>query len=339
MKKHLIVSSTKDMNEQDWLRFRKRGLGASEVGKIMGLSEYGSSVEVFYEKIGEGLDYRLENIAMFMGKYDEDKVADLWTYWEGTEESMIRNYREKRRVRTMRRINAYVQNPKWPWLFVSLDRIINASTSGRGVEGALELKTINGWNADKWISGIPPEYIAQHQTQIGVCEMIFGELAILKDGRYFEVFPFDFMPHIFENIVETTHEFWQRVEKARSILTQRYEAEKSFNMRAVEELTAQLHEIEPEPDASRGFEQFLKEKYTIGRAGEREGTILELEAAREHKKLKEQIKTIEAGIREKENYLKNQMKEIESLTFGADGRLNWRNNKLGIRVFDNRVKI
>lgn len=339
MKSHLIVSSTKDMSEADWLRFRKRGIGASETGKIMGLSEYGSSVEVFYGKIGEGLDYSIENIAMFMGKYDEDKVADLWTYWEGTEESMIRNYRMKKRARTMRRINAYVQNPKWPWLFVSLDRIMNASTSERGEEGTLELKTINGWNADKWVAGIPPEYIIQLQTQMGVCEMTHGELAILKDGRNLEVFPFEFMPHIFENIVETTHEFWQRVEKARSILTQRYEAEKSFNMRAVEDLTAQLHEIEPEPDASRGFEQFLKDKYTIGRAGEREGTILELEAAREHKQLKEQIKTIEAGIREKENYLKNQMKEIESLTFGADGRLNWRNNKLGIRVFDNRVKI
>ncbi len=339
MKQDLIISSTKEMSEQDWLRFRKRGLGASEVGKVMGLSEYGSSVEVFYEKIGEGLDYRLENIAMFMGKYDEDKVADLWTYWEGTEESMIRNYRAGRRARTMRRINAYVQNPKWPWLFVSLDRIMNASTSERGEEGALELKTINGWNADKWISGIPPEYIAQHQTQIGVCEMTHGELAILKDGRNFEVFPFDFMPNIFENIVDTTHDFWQRVEKARSILTRRYEAEKSFNMRAVEELTAELHEIEPEPDASRGFEQFLKEKYTTGTAGEREGNILELEAAQEHKRLKEQVKEIEVSIREKENYLKNQMKETECLNFGKDGRLNWRNNKLGIRVFDNRVKI
>lgn len=339
MKSDLILSSTKDMSNEDWLRFRKRGIGASEVGKIMGLSEYGSSIEMFYEKTGEGLEYKIENIAMFMGKYDEDKVADLWTYWEGTEESMIRNYQARRRVRTMRRINAYVQNPKWPWIFVSLDRIMNASTSERGEEGALELKTINGWNADKWVSGIPPEYLVQLQTQMGVCEFTHGELAILKDGRNFEVFPFEFMPHVFENIVESTHEFWQRVERGRMLLTQRYEAQKNFNMRQVEELTAEFHELEPNSDGSRGFEDFLKEKYQIGKSGEREGTILELEAARDHKQLKQRIKEIEAGIREKENYLKNQMKETECLTFGADGRVNWRNNKLGVRVFDNRIKI
>src|SRR5699024_10970679 len=159
MKSHIILTSTKDMSHQDWLGFRKRGLGASETGKVMGLSEYSSSIEVFNEKTAQGLDYQVENIAMFMGKYDEDKVADLWTYWEGTEESLIRNYSLGKRVRKMRRINAYAQNPKYPWLFVSLDRIINKGSSPNGEEAALELKTINGWNADKWIAGIPPEYL------------------------------------------------------------------------------------------------------------------------------------------------------------------------------------
>lgn len=327
------------MGNDDWLRFRKRGIGASETGKILGLSEYGSAIEVFHEKTGEGVNYSLENIAMFMGKYDEDKVADLWTYWDGTIEGMMQNYRLGKRVRTMRKINAYAQNPRWPWLFVSLDRIMNKSTSARGEEGALELKTINGWNADKFISGIPPEYMIQLQTQMGVCEFTHGELAILKDGRIFEVYPFEFMPHVFENIVETTHELWKRIERARIVLTQRYEAQLSFNMRAVEQLTGEFHDLEPSTDSSRGLEEFLKEKYTTGKAGEREGTIIELEAARDHKTIKQQIKDLEISVREKENYLKNQMRETEVLNFGLDGRLNWKNNKNGIRTFDNRVKI
>src|SRR5690606_6026963 len=98
-------------------------------------------------------------------------------------------------------------------------------------------------------------------------------------------------------------------------------------------------ELEPAADGSRGFEDFLKEKYTIGKAGEREGTIIEVEAAREHKKYKRQVKELEAIIRERENYLKNQMKDTEVLSFGLDGRINWKNNKNGVRNFDNRVKI
>lgn len=325
------------MSNEDWLRFRKRGIGASEVGTIMGLNQYTSSMELFYEKIGEGIQYKMENIAMFMGKEKEAFIANLWQYWEGTEDSMIRNYREGKKVRRMQRVNAYIQNPKYPWLFVSLDRKINRGSAGE--EGALEIKTIGGYEADKWVSGIPPSHIVQVQTQCLVCEFNFGELAVLRDGRNFDVYPFDYMPGIGENILEKTKDFWNRVENARRILTQRFEAQKNFNMRAVEELTEELHTYEPEPDGSEAYERFIKDKFKETRPGEREGTIVELEAAKEHKKLKEQIKELEPKIREKENYLKNQLREMSTLNFGADGRVSWRTDVNGSRRFDNRVKI
>ena len=63
---NLVYTSTVEMSPDDWLGFRGRGIGASEVGYIMGLSPYKSNVELFYEKIGEKLGYNLENIAMFM---------------------------------------------------------------------------------------------------------------------------------------------------------------------------------------------------------------------------------------------------------------------------------
>ena len=78
MAKDLIHTSTQDMTPEQWLGFRKRGIGASEVGAIMGLSQYKSNVELFYDKIGQGLGFNVENIAMFieLGFYDqfEEKV-------------------------------------------------------------------------------------------------------------------------------------------------------------------------------------------------------------------------------------------------------------------------
>lgn len=332
MKKHLIFHSTVGMSEDDWLRYRKSGIGASEVGKVMGLSDWGSALDLFYEKIGEGLPYTIENMAMFMGKEKESFIANLWQYWEGSEDSLIRNKRAGRIVRRMQKVNAYVRNPKYPWLFVSLDRKINRQ--GDKPEGALEIKTIGGWEADKFISGIPPQYLLQHQDQMGVCELEWGEIALHRDGRQFDVLEFEANKQIFENIVDSTHNFWERVLRAREILTQRFEATRSFNQRLVKELTEELTEIEPHTDGSVGLQDFLNEKFSKGTAGERQGTILELEEAKKHKELKETLKTLNESIRTSENYLKNQMRDFTKLSFGKEGAIHWSGDP---RRFINRI--
>lgn len=334
MKKDLIYVSTVGMSEADWLAYRKTGVGASEVGKVLGVSEWGSAYDLFYEKIGEGLPYTVENLAMFMGKEKEPFIANLWQYWEGSAESMMRNYRAGRKVRRMRRVNAYVRNPKHPWLFCSLDRKIN-KTSTRG-EGALELKTIGGFEANKWQAGVPPEYILQLQTQMGVCEFEYGELAVHKDGRDFDVLPFEFNPKIFEAIIEGTHDFWERVQRGRRIITQRFEAVRNFNHRLAQELEQELHEVEPHADGSIGLEDFLNERYKQGSGREREGTIQELQSAMKHKELKEEEKRIQNALREQENYLKSQMREATKITFGKDGYVSWSGEP---RKFLNKVKI
>ena len=71
----MIYTSTAGMTPEQWLGFRKRGIGASEVGAIMGLSQYKSNVELFYDKIGQGLGFSVENIAMFMGTELEQFIA------------------------------------------------------------------------------------------------------------------------------------------------------------------------------------------------------------------------------------------------------------------------
>lgn len=340
MNSSLIITNTKGMSHVDWLKFRKKGVGASEVGAVMGLSEYKSSIELFYEKIGDHINVTIENMAMYMGHEMEDFVAKQWEYWAGSEQSMINNYRNGNRVRRMQKVNGYVQNPKYPYLFVSLDRKINKHFSNgleRG-EGALELKTIAGYEADKWVSGIPPQYLIQVQTQCLVCEFEYGELAILRDGRNFDVFPFERMPNICDAIVEETTVFWKKVEEGKKILTKRFEAERNFNYRSVEELTHELYTLEPDPDGSIGFESFLKEKYKKSKHGEVQGNILHTEAARKHKEAKETIKKLENEAREQENYLKNEMRDLDSINLGKNGKVTWRSDVNGTRRFNNAYR-
>lgn len=343
MQKNLIYTPTTDMTADDWLAFRRFGIGASEVGAVMGLSQYKSNVELFYDKIGLGLGMNIENIAMFMGTELEQFVANLWQYWNGSEAGLIENYRAGNRVRKMQRVNAYLQNKKYPWLFVSLDRKILKHTDEDGKErgnGALEIKTISGYEADKWESGIPPSHVVQVQTQCKVAEFKYGELAVLKDGRKFDVYPFEIHNGVCREILKQTKDFWMRVEQARKILTQKFEAEKNFNRKKVLELEADLQRLEPEPDASDGLAKFLKEKYKNAEpSSERSGDIIELDLAQKHAQISTKIKKMNSDKQLIENGLKTRMRDIERLTFGNDGSVIWKNDVNGVRRFQNKIII
>lgn len=336
MNSNLIYTSTNGMSYDDWLSFRKCGLGASEVGAVMGLSQYKSSLELFHDKASSKINYTPENMAMFMGHEMEDLISKMWSFWDKDEEGMIRNYRAGTPVRKMQKVNAYVQNPKYPWLFVSLDRKINKYKGKE--EGALELKTISSFEAKKWIAEIPPQYLIQVITQMLVCEFEYGEIAILQDGRKLDVLPLEFNQNIAQQIIEETHDFWIRVQEGRKLYTQKFEAERNFNQRLAEEIEARIFEIEPEADNSLGFESYMKESYKISEDIGREGTVLELDNARKHKEAKESIKKWEEVARTSQNYLMNQMRELECLDFGKDGKVYWKTDKRGVRTFRNNIK-
>lgn len=346
MKSKLKLISTADMTQEDWLKYRKRGLGASEIGTILGLNPYKCSAQLFYEKLGEDIGLNVENLAMFMGKEQESFIANLWQYWdpqEPEEGALIRNFRDKKIIRRCQRVNAYVHNPDFPWLFVSLDRKINKMKAPGNVysadEGALEIKTIAGYEADKWEAGIPPSHVVQVQTQLLVCEFNFGELAILKDGRNFEVLPFERNEGICQTIVTRTREFWDKIEEGRKVYTRIFEAKRNFNYKAVEELEEALTALEPAPDGSEAFAKYLKERYKIAEPGEQRGTDEQLPWAERHAAISKQIKELEEAKRLEENRLKNVLRDGASkIDFGPHGYVSWKEDSRGTRRFLNKLK-
>lgn len=341
MKRNLIITSTDGMSNQDWLQFRTRGLGASEIGAVLGFSEYCSPMQKFDEKISLIPKPKFENLAMFLGKQAEEKNAEFWEYWDGSVEGMISNYYSGRKVRRCRKINAYVQNPKYDWLFVSLDRIINKhEIKGKSFgEGALELKNLSSYEVQKWEEGIPTSHLLQVQTQMEVCGFDYGEIAIKQDDRNYTVYPFERNKAICEQIIDQTHDFWHgKVIPARKIQTQIFHAKQNYNQRLVEELEGQLQQLEPEPDGTDAVSDFLSFKYKKGIAGERAGTKEELQWAISHNEKKEALKIIQNQLLEAENKIKNSMKEVEVLNFGSEGKIYWSNSKIGSRIFRNKIK-
>lgn len=325
------------MSRADWLAFRQRGIGASEVAAVLGLDDYTSSLELYYYKIGDVPKFDYTSLPAFMGREEEPLLAKMWQHWEGDQETMIENYVAGKVVRKCQRVNAYVQNPEFPWLFVSLDRKINRTLFQN--EGALELKTITRWESEKWTSGIPPKWVPQLQTQLMVCEFGFGEVGLCEDRRRFDVLPFEPSDNIQRHIREMTWDFWDRVIKARMFVNEKYLAASQYNQARVEELQHKIDQLAPEPDGSLAYAQFLAEKFNQANLAERRGTDTELAIARLQLM---DASTAKASTESKtlhENQLKQAMGDHQILTFGHDGKVIWGKRADGSRYFVNKVRL
>lgn len=336
MKSNIIHTSTLEMSREEWLAFRHNGLGASEVGAVLGLDDYMSSLELFYYKIGDVPRFDIESMASFMGREQEDLIARLWQYWDGSEETMIANFRTGNVVRKCRRVNSFVQNLDYPWLYASLDREI-LRYDERG-PGTLELKTISWSESQKWAAGLPPKYVTQVQTQMLVKSWVWGEMAILTDGRRYFVLPFDIRETILEHIVRLTKIFWDNVLVARKLVNEKYQAILSHNQREVDRLTMEIDKLAPEPDGTLAYAEYLSERHSSPSFAERRGTDVEYELAKDQRAAADRLKEIEEQKREAENRLKVAMKDHQILDFGGDGKVYWAKQSDGKRVFRNKIK-
>lgn len=317
---------------QEWLEFIFPCIGGSEIAAVKGLNPYQSIIELFYEKVGVKPTYDIDNVAMFWGRELEQQIAEKWQYWDGDPDTQIDNFTKENVIRRCRRLNAYVQNKSFPWIFVSLDRVINKG--GGKEEGSLECKTISGFAANMWENGIPPMYVAQLQTQLAVCGFDHGEIALLKDGRYFDVLPFDRSEGIISALTEASREFYELVKKGLALYCLYLtcpDAEKRPY------LLAEIDKLAPEPDGSPAYENYLNTRY------QDEGISLpggsdELDAARDYMYYNRAIKALEEGKTLASNKLKAFMKEANTIDFGADGKVTWKENKAGTRSISVKVK-
>jgi hypothetical protein len=320
-------------DEGPWQHFDFPCVGSSEAASVIGLNPYQSVIELYFEKVGIKPTYREDNINMFWGKAHEDTIADMWQYWEGSPESLIENFNAGKIVRRCRKMNAYAVNKTLPWLFTSVDRIINKT--GSSAEGVNECKTIGGFYAKTWENGIPPMYVIQLQQQILVLELEFGEMTILQDGRDFQVYPFDKAVNIQTKILDGTLDFYKRVRKGiEFFLLSKYTEHDHIE----QELLHQVDVYSPEPDSSVSYRDYLNKTFD-DKGIEMKGGPEELKLAQDYVHCNNMIKKFENVQMLRSNKLKFVMKEANVLDFGGDGKVTWKANAKGSRVFQVRVKV
>ncbi len=181
-----------DRNE--WLEYRKSGIGSSEVATILGLNPFETPYQLWRRKVG--LDApKDETFAMKAGHYLEDAVSHFWQDETGRE--VIKRSAGDWLIRS---------NEK-PFLQVSPDRTYWLSGEKRSEEnkGILECKTTQRQvDADN----IPKHWFCQVQYQLGVAGLQFGSLAWLTAGREFGYKDISLVPDFYAWLIENVERFW-----------------------------------------------------------------------------------------------------------------------------------
>lgn len=149
--KQIYESRISHLTDEDWLAFKQTGIGGSEVGVLMGVSDFATPVELFYDKRAPVKN--ITSVPMRRGKMLEPLVVELFeeeygypVWYNDTNCSFV--------------------SAEYGIPFMSTPDGIYITDEGK--IGVLECKTAAGKGSKKWYAGIPPSYYIQTIYNTGV---------------------------------------------------------------------------------------------------------------------------------------------------------------------------
>ena len=152
-----VVTETDTLTREQWLGFRKIGIGGSDAATVMGLSPFNTARDLYYDKKGitPAMDEEESNwVAKEVGHRLEDLVAEIFSKKTGLEVYPIRKM---------------FRHPLYPFMLADVDFFIKLPN---GKVGILECKTTNYNCQDKWLNdSVPVNYEYQGRHYMAVMNM------------------------------------------------------------------------------------------------------------------------------------------------------------------------
>jgi len=179
--------STIGLSHENWLDYRKMGIGGSDAGALCGLNPYSTAISVFLDKINPD-NNDIDNEAMRQGRDLENYVAQRFM-----EETKLK----------VRKVNAMFVHEKYPFMLANVDRMLVGDNIG------LECKTTNILNADKWKDGdVPAHYQIQCHHYMLVTGAKAWYIAVVILGKEFKYVRIDRDEEIIKNLISIEMKFW-----------------------------------------------------------------------------------------------------------------------------------
>ena len=185
--KHPLPSSHKE-----WLEDRRKGIGGSDVGALLGLNKYKSPYTLWAEKSGLLHTDEVDNESMRIGRDLEDYVARR--FMEATGHEVVTS-------------DYSFQSKSHPFMLANVDRLLTDEPCGLECKTASALTKYDFENGD-----IPSSYYCQCMHYMAVTGLKKWYIAILVMGKGFYWFEINRDEEEIKALIEAEEDFWNKVQ-------------------------------------------------------------------------------------------------------------------------------
>lgn len=193
----LRLVSTRGLDRVEWLKVRRHGIGSSDAAAAVGLSPYKSQLELWMEKTGR--------VALEKTPPDQDSPM----YWGTLLEPYVATAYTQKTGRKVRRLNAVLQHPTFPYLLADIDREVIGCPEVQ----VLECKTAGEFGSKLWKEGVPEYVQLQVQHQLAVTGKVAADVAVLLCGQKLEVHRVQRDEDLIGRLLVLETRFWECVDK------------------------------------------------------------------------------------------------------------------------------
>lgn len=188
-----IITSTVGLPYEQWLEYRRQGIGGSDAAVVSGISRYKTPLELWLEKTGQ-----LTN--------QEDGES---AYWGTLLEPVVRKEFSTRTGIEVKTVNQILQSEDNPFMLANLDGICEHPNLGTCV---FEAKTASVYKAGEWENAIPDEYMLQIQHYMAVTGYKGAYIAVLIGGNTFKWKLVERDEELISMLIKLESDFWNYVQ-------------------------------------------------------------------------------------------------------------------------------
>ena len=185
-----VVVKTSNLTREEWLKYRTKGIGGSDVSIIAGINPFKSVHQLWLEKTGQA---------------EPEEEGSEYTHFGTLLEPIVRKEFMERTGIKVRQKHMLLQSEEHPFMFADLDGVINED----GQLCIFEAKTASAYKQEVWEEEVPAPYILQIQHYMAVTGAKKTYIAALVGGNHFFYHVVERDEEMIAEIIVMEKYFWQ----------------------------------------------------------------------------------------------------------------------------------
>ena len=189
-----VLVNTEGLSREEWLKYRKRGIGGSDVAALLGISKWTSAVALWLDKTNQTNEPEEVNEAMRWGQLLEPVIREQFRQITG---------------RPVVEVKAILQHPQYPFMIADIDGL---TVDEDGAPAILEVKNVSEYKRSEWSQGVPAYYETQIQHYLLVTGVQKAYVIALFGGNSSAVYTVEADPEVQQMLVQVESDFWSKVQ-------------------------------------------------------------------------------------------------------------------------------